>query len=149
MKNELTVLKALRQTILDHINDYLDSELTGITEDNVIIKWPNIDQMRNRVMYYIQPDYVEYEDLATTNDLAYFHVKVFIFCKRGPHRDLIEESYGYYNALNELMRRNMTLDGYVDFVGVNNADFYAAVDANDSITGTEVNLQIQYTKDFE
>jgi len=149
MKNELTVLMKLKDTIVEHIGDYLASSLTIVTEDNVAIKWPSVDQMKKRVMFYIQPDYAEYEDLATTNDLSTFHVKVFIFCKRGPQSTLEEEGYGYYNALYELMRRNMTLDGYVDFLAVTSADFYNAVDATGNVSGTEVNISIQYTKDFD
>lgn len=149
MKNELTVLTQLRQTIIDHINDYLAEGLEGIASDNVVIKWPNVDQMKKRVMFYIQPDYAEYEDLATTNDLSVFHVKVFIFCKRGAHTTLEQEGYGYYNGLYELLRRDMTLDGYVDFSTVASADFYNAVDSTGNVSGTEVDISIQYTKDFE
>ena len=149
MKNELTVLTQLQSCIVTNLNTYLPEGLTAISQDNVAIKWPNTDQMKKRVMFFIQADYAEYEDLATTNDLSSFRVKVFILCKRAPNKDLIEESYGYYNALYELMRRNMSLDGYVDFVTITSADFYPAVDASETITGTEVNLSISYTKDFE
>ena len=149
MKNELTVLTKLKSCIVTNLNTYLPSGLTAITGDNVAIRWPTTDQMKRRVMFYIQPDYAEYEDLATTNDVSSFHVKVFILCKRATHSSLEEEAYGYYNALYELMRKNMTLDGYVDFTAISSADFYPAVEANENITGTEVNLVIQYTKDFD
>ena len=149
MKNELTVLTQLKSCIVANLNTYLPTGLTAISSDNVEIRWPTTDQMKKRVMFYIQPDYAEYEDLATTNDVSSFHVKVFILCKRATHSSLEEEAYGYYNALYELMRKNMTLDGYVDFTGISSADFYAAVEANENITGTEVNLVIQYTKDFD
>ena len=149
MKNELTVLTQLKSCIITHLNSYLPKDLTAIAEDNVVIKWPNVDQMKKRIMFFIQADYAEYEDLATTNDLSSFHVKIFILCKRATNSNLIEESYGYYNALYELMRRNMSLDGYVDFVTITSADFYPAVDASETTTGTEVNLSISYTKDFE
>ena len=127
MKNELTVLTKLKSCIVTNLNTYLPSGLTAITGDNVAIRWPTTDQMKRRVMFYIQPDYAEYED----------------------HSSLEEEAYGYYNALYELMRKNMTLDGYVDFTAISSADFYPAVEANENITGTEVNLVIQYTKDFD
>ena len=149
MKNELTVLTKLKDTIVAHLNDYLATGLTTINVDNVAIKWPSVDQMKKRVMFYIQPDYAEYEDLATTNDLSTFQVKVFIFCKRAAQSTLEEEGYGYYNALYELMRRKQTLDGYVDFSGITSADFYNAVDSTGNVSGTEVNISIRYTKDFD
>ena len=149
MKNELTVLTQLRQTIADHINEYLAEGLDGVHTDSVVIKWPNVDQMKRRVMFFIQPDYAEYDNLATTNDFSEFHVKVFIFCKRGAHTTLEQEGYGYYNGLYELLRRDSHLGGYVDFTRIVQADFYNAVDSTGNVSGTEVDISIQYTKDFD
>ena len=149
MKNELTVLTHLKSCITAHLNTYLPAGLTAITQDSVVIKWPNPDQMKKSVMFYIVPDWAEYENLATTNDSVEFHVTIFILCKRAVHATLEEEGYGYYNALYELLRRHMTLDSYVDFTEIDSANFYSAVDASETVTGTEVAVTINYTKDFE
>lgn len=149
MTNELTVLTALKNTIINNLNDYLATGITGISKDNVLIKFPDPDQMPKRVMFYIQPDWAEYENLATTNDATEFHVNIFILCKRSAHETLELESYAYFNALYELLRRNMTLGGEVDFTEVDTANFYAAVEATGNITGTEVAVTINFTKDFE
>jgi len=149
MKNELTVLHQLKDVIENNLNDYLAEGLSPITSDNVLLKFPNPDDMPKRVMFYIVPDWAEYENLATTNDSVEFHVTIFILCKRAKHIILEEEVYGYYNALYELLRRDMTLGSYVDFTEIDSANFYSAVDASETVTGTEVAVTINYTKDFE
>ena len=149
MTNEQTVIEALRDTILQDVNNYLPEELAGITDKQVLIDFPDVDQMAKGTMIYIQPNYAEYEALATTNDRSVFTLSVFLLCKRDQRTNLTLKMYGYFNALFECIRRSMDLDGAVDFASITNVEFYPAVEANRNVMGAELSVACEYTKDFE
>ena len=148
MKNELSVLLALQDVIAKKLNDFLPQDFASISDKNVLIDFPNVDQMPMKNMFYIQPDYAEFEALTTSSDVSSFRVSVFILSKKDTKANLTILNYGYYNALCELLRSNMTLDGTVDFTDINDVTFYPAVDANPNVRGAELSLEIRYTKDY-
>lgn len=149
MTNELNVIQGLASTILEHVNDYLPAEFSGITEKQVLIDFPSVDQMPSGTMIYVQPNYAEYEALATTNDRTAFNVSVFLLCKRDQQRNLTLKMYGYFNALFECIRRHQELGGVADFTHIDNVEFYPAVEANRNVMGAELSVACEYTKDFE
>lgn len=148
MKNELSVLLALQDVIAKKLNDFLPQDFASISGKNVLIDFPNVDQMPMKNMFYIQPDYAEFEALTTSSDVSSFRVSVFILSKKDTKANLTILNYGYYNALCELLRSNMTLDGTVDFTDINDVTFYPAVEANPNVRGAELSLEIRYTKDY-
>lgn len=148
MKNELSVLLALQDVIAKNLNDFLPQDFASISDKNVLIDFPNVDQMPMKNMFYIQPDYAEFEALTTSSDVSSFRVSVFILSKKDTKANLTILNYGYYNALCELLRSNMTLDGTVDFTDINDVTFYPAVEANPNVRGAELSLEIRYTKDY-
>ncbi len=150
MKDELEVIEGLRRAIVSGINDHLaESEvLAPLDENNVVIDFPDTDRMPKSTMIYIQPNWSEFENLSTESDSSLFSVAVFILSKRDKSENLTKKIYGYFNALYSLLRRNISLDGVVDFTEVTNAEFYPAVEANRSIQGVEVSVSLRYTKDF-
>ena len=148
MKNELSVLLALQDVIANKLNDFLPQDFASISDKNVLIDFPNVDQMPMKNMFYIQPDYAEFEALTTSSDVSSFRVSVFILSKKDTKANLTILNYGYYNALCELLRSNMTLDGTVDFTDINDVTFYPAVEANPNVRGAELSLEIRYTKDY-
>lgn len=148
MKNELSVLLALQDVISKKLNDFLPQDFASISDKNVLIDFPNVDQMPMKNMFYIQPDYAEFEALTTSSDVSSFRVSVFILSKKDTKANLTILNYGYYNALCELLRSNMTLDGTVDFTDINDVTFYPAVEANPNVRGAELSLEIRYTKDY-
>ncbi len=131
-----------------HINQYIDSELPTLGTDNVLIDFPVTDKMPKPSMIYIQPDFAEYEPLATQNDSASFRVSVFVICKRDKQSELDLKYLGYYNALYQLLRTNTDLDGEVDFVDIADTEFYPAVEGDFNVKGVEVSVSVRYTKDF-
>ena len=150
MKDEMTVIEGLRGAIIKGINDHLPKSevLTPLDENNVVIDFPDTDRMPKSTMLYIQPNWAEFENLSTESDSSIFSVAVFILCKRDKSENLTKKTYGYFNALYSLLRRNISLDGVVDFTEVTNSEFYPAVEANRSIQGVEVSVSLRYTKDF-
>jgi len=149
MINELNVIKGLADTILNSVNNYLPEDFTGITEKQVLIDFPSVDQMPAGTMIYLQPNYAEYEALATTNDRSVFNISVFLLCKRDQRMNLTLKMYGYFNALFECIRRSMDLGGVVDFTHIDNVEFYPAVEANKNVMGAELSVACEYTKDFD
>ena len=149
MINELNVIDSLRETILKDLNGYLPEDFSGLTEKQVIIDFPSVDQMPAGTMIYLQPNYADYEALATTNDRTIFNVSVFLLCKRDQKRNLTLKMYGYFNALFECIRRNQDLGGVVDFSHIDNVEFYPAVEANRNVMGAELSVACEYTKDFD
>ncbi len=149
MKNELTILNQMKTVIQTQLNRHLESGLEQINEHNVQIGFPDVDQMPKAVMFYIQPNWANYESLSTESDVSTFNVAVFIICKKDKQENLTRKIYGHFNALYELLRSNMGLDGHVDFCDVTNGDFYPAVEGNRNVQAVEASVSIRYTKDFQ
>ena len=148
MKNELTILNALKTVIQTQLSGYLTDNLASIGERNVAIDFPDTDQMPMKTMLYIQPNWANYENLSTESDLSTFGIALFIVCKKDTQENLTRKIYGYFNALYSLLRTNISLDGEVDFSSITDADFYPAVEGNKNVQAIEVSIAVSYTKDF-
>lgn len=148
MRNELTILNALKTVIQTQLSSYMQENLGSIGERNVAIDFPDIDLMPMKTMLYIQPNWANYENLSTESDLSTFGIALFIVCKKDTQENLTKKTYGYFNALYELLRTNISLDGEVDFAGITDADFYPAVEGNKNVQAIEVSIAVTYTKDF-
>ena len=154
VKNELTVLNQLRDVIDAGLNPVTpstrsDPEPTPTAPQiPVLIEIPSVDKMPAKNVVYLLPDYAEYENLATTNDNAEFRVSMFILSKRAAKADLVTKVYQVYNQIYDLLRKDMDLNGFVDFTEVNNAEFYPAIEMNESVQGISATVTTHYTKDF-
>ena len=149
MTNELTVLEALQTVIETELSDFLPSTKSDPEpEYGVVIDFPDVDQMPKKNMFYLQPDYAEFSNMAVQSDLSEFKISVFILCKRDSQENLTIKSYGYFKALYELLRTDISLNGTVDLTDIVDANFYPAVEGNPNVRGVEVSVSVRYTKDF-
>ncbi len=148
MKNELAILNQLKNVLQSQLNDHLEAGLPQIDGNSIAIDFPDTDLMPRSTMFYIVPNWADYEALSTESDNSTFNVALFILCKKDRQESLTMKIYGYFNALYSLLRNNIGLDGYVDFTDVNDAEFYPAVEGNRNVQGVEVSVSIRYTKDF-
>lgn len=154
MKTELQVLNQLKQVIATELNNYLSEDednhdlLEEINADNVVIGFPDLDNMKKNTMFYITPDFEEITDLSMGTDFASMNSNLFIMCKGAKNETLIKKVFGYYTALYALIRDNQTLDNFVDFSRINDMDFYPAVTASTTMTAIEVSISIQWAKCF-
>ena len=144
MTNELTVLEALKTVIETEIQQFLPEG----SDFGVLIDFPDVDQMPKKNMYYLQPDYAEFSNMAVQSDLSEFKISVFILCKRDTQENLTIKSYAFFKALYELLRTDISLDGTVDLTDIVDADFFPAVEGNPNVRGVEVHVSVRYTKDF-
>ena len=148
MINELTVLTKLVEVITEDLGDYLDEQLADIVEGQVLLEFPNVDKMPYPVMFYVQPDYAEFEDGTTCSDKETFNCSIFILCKRDTEKNLTIKTYGYYNALYNLLRKETSLQSTVGFTGINDVTFYPAIEGNPSVQGAEVSISTVFEQDF-
>lgn len=148
MKNELTILSTLKTVIQSQLNTHLEQGLETITASNVQVDFPDTDQMPKSIMFYIQPNWADYEALSTESDASTFNCSVFIICKKDKQENLTRKVYGYFNALYSLLRKNTSLDGNADFTEISDADFYPAVEGNRNVQAVEVSVSVRYTKDY-
>ena len=148
MKNELTILLKLQSVIQTQLNTHLSEDIPQIGENNVLTDFPDVDLMPRNTMLYLIPNWAEYESLSTNSDNSTLNISVFILCKKDKQENLIRKIHGYFIALYTLLRKNMSLDGEVDFTDINDVDFYYAVEGNKNVQGAEISVSIRYTKDF-
>lgn len=154
MKSELQVLNQLKNVIAEQLNDYLsaDEENSGLLEEiseaNVIIDYPDIDNMPKNTTFYIQPDSEEVEDLSMITDFTRMRLLIYIICKGAKSETLIKKVFGYYTALFMLIRNNQTLDGMVEFSKINSMDYYPSVTASSTMTAIEAGVEINWAKTF-
>lgn len=148
MINELTVLEALQSVLVSDVNKFLAEGWTRLTTDNVVLEWPDVDGMKDDVTVFINGNYAEYTELATTNDESTFTVSVFLMVKRDTKLNLTQKMYRYFNGIYQALRESMSLDGVVDFTMITDADFFPAIEANTNVQGVEITVAVHYTKDF-
>ena len=148
MTNELTVLEAIQSVLISNVNQYLDEGYTSLSSNNVIMEWPDVDGMKDDVTVFINGNYAEYEELATTNDQSTFTVSIFLLVKRDTISNLTTKMYKYFNGIYQALRKSMSLNGVVDFTMITDADFFPAVEANKNVQGVEITVAVHYTKDF-
>lgn len=148
MANELSILNAMKQVIQSGLNAYLPQSIEQIGEKNVVIDFPDIDQMPMKNMFYIVPNWANYNALTTESDDATFNIAVFIVCRKDKPENLTVKVHLYFDALQNLIHSNMTLDGEVDFSIVEDVDFYYGVDGTRNVQAAEASVSIHYTKDY-
>lgn len=148
MRNELTILNALKSVMQEQLNGHLEEGFDPIGERNVAVDFPDLDLMPMKTMLYIQPNWANYESLSTESDASTFNMAVFIVCRKDKQENLTRKVYGYFSAMYSLLRSNWSLDGEVDFTEITDADFYPAVEGNRNIQAIEVSVSVRYTKDF-
>lgn len=148
MTNELTVLGAMKSVLVSDVNKYLAEGWTQLTANNVVMEWPEVEGMTDDVTVFINGNYAEYEELATTNDQSTFTVSVFLMVKRDTRSNLTQKMYTYFNGIYQSLRESMSLNGVVDFTMITDADFFPAIEANKNVQGVEITVAVHYTKDF-
>ena len=148
MTNELVILEALKDVIVNNANTYLPEGYSTFTSSDVVIEFPDSDNMPSDVAVFIQGDSASYESLSTTTDASMFSVSVFVIGKRDTSANLTIKMYTYFNAIYETLRKSMSLDGNVDFASITGAEFYPAIEGNKNVQGVEISCALQYTKDF-
>ena len=148
MTNELTVLQAIQTVLISNVNQYLEQGWTALSAKNVIMEWPDVDNMTDDVTVFLNGNYAEYEELATINDASTFTVSVFLMVKRDTKSNLTTKLYTYFNGIYQAIRKSMDLNHTVDFTMITDADFYPAIEANTNVQGVEITVAVHYTKDF-
>lgn len=149
MTNEMTILEGLRNVIINDVNQYLPADFRQLDEHNVVLEFPDPDNMPADIAIFLQGNSASFEPLATTNDESVFAVSVFVMVKRDTAANLTVKMYTYFNAVYEALRRSMSLGGIVSFAAIEGVEFYPAVEENKNVQGAEISCALQYTKDFE
>ncbi len=150
MKTEIQVLEKLKSVIINKLGSFYDEEITlaQITDMNIKIDFPDIDNMRKNNMFYIQPDYETLEELSINSDMATMNIKFFILCKGAKSQELIKRVFAYYSALYGLLKNNQSLDGFIDFIKITDMDYYPAVTEIANISAIEVRMDLMWSKEF-
>lgn len=148
MKTEYSVLEALKNTIVTHVNEYLPETAEQITASHIDIDYPDIDNCKHNTQIFITPNTASYEGKTWGSDLAVFNVDIFILCKKAPNTTLIQNVFMYSNAIYQMLRNNQGLDGYIDFSEVDNLEYYPAIDPVGKQVAISLSLSLQWEKDF-
>jgi hypothetical protein len=152
MKTEMELLQQLAAYMANNLNNHiLQSEeftIEEISAENILVDYPDTDSMKHSTMFYIVPDTETFGALTTCSDLAEMSITVFILCKKDKQENLIKKVFAYFSAFYSCIKEDVSLDSFVDTTNLASMEFYPAVEANKSIVGAEIQLNIQFTKDF-
>lgn len=148
MKTEMQVLERLAELIPEGLKEHLTDEKvkSDLSALNVRIDFPDTDNMRKDNMLYIVPEYENIEELTVSSDTAEFEVKVYILSKRGTSAELVRRVFDSYTAFYLFMRRDPTLNGFIDYSRITDMDYYPAVTASGTITAIEATLTLTWAK---
>lgn len=150
MKNTLAIYDGVRDCLVKHINDYLNNNcpfdviVPSIEDKNVVVDFPELDKIPFNNTIYIIPDYFEISPQTVCTNLVTSAIKIYVFCKRDAHDNLIKRASTYFNAVCQTIMRYPTLDGTVNYAEMTSADYYPAVTANGSISAYEINVNLRY-----
>lgn len=148
MKTEMQVLERLAELIPEGLKEHLTDEKvkSDLSALNVRIDFPDTDNMRKDNMLYIVPEYENIEELTVSSDTAEFEVKVYMLSKRGTSAELVRRVFDIYTAFYLFMRRDPTLNGFIDYSRITDMDYYPAVTASGTITAIEATLTLTWAK---
>lgn len=151
MKNTISVLEGVRKFLAENINKYIDNnnpflgvKVPELEDKNVMVDFPDIDSLPFKDTIYIIPDYFEINPQTTCSQLVDNNIKIYIFCKRDKHDNLIRRSSTYFNALCQCVIRDTTLGGTVNLAQLGSCDYYPSVTAENTISAYEINLDLKY-----
>ena len=147
MKTEMDVLNRLRDTIANYINDYVPEDLF-IEDMQVVVDYPDTDNMPKGTMVYIEPENAEYSTLTMDSDLTVLNATLYILCKKEASNVLLQRVFKYASAISSLIRQHQSLDEYIDFTTINTLEFYPSVDASKTIKAIELSISLQWEKDW-
>lgn len=154
MKSEYSILTKIAEHIAERLNDYMtvDEEYSGylhkIDDKNVVVDFPDIDNMPKNVMFFVTPEDGYMEPLTTGGDSTDMTVQVYVVCKKDTRVNLIRRAFGYYSALWMMLKNNQTLDNYVDFIDVTNFDYYPATDNTGTCVIVQATLDVRWEKQY-
>lgn len=157
MKTEIEVLKQLKTFISTELNSYIDNphdidptdvDVIDITGDNVVLDYPDTDNMKCATMFYIVPDVANFENLTMSSDLTNLDVTVFILTKKDKQENLISKIFAYFSALYKCIKADTSINSYVDNTDIMTMEFFPAVEGNKTIVGVEIHIRMQFTKDY-
>lgn len=153
MKTEMMVLERLRDIIIKHLAEHFEADegkgdLKALDEKAVVIDFPDVDNMRANDMFFIEPDYENFEALSLMADQATMNVRVTILCKGASHTTLIKRVFGYFTALCSLLAKDRELESFVDYTEVTDMDYYPYVTASKNQCAIEATLRIRWDRIF-
>lgn len=150
MKTEYQVMEKLQEVLSRGILEHL--ELKAVREnlgaDNFLIDFPDVDNMRKDIMFYIQPEYEDLEDLTVSSDTAAFDVSIYILCRRDTNANLIRKVFDCYQAIYQALRKNDSLDGFIEFSRITDMEYYPSVSSGQTMTAIEISLVMNWAKEF-
>lgn len=148
MTSELDIMTGLHDVLIRDINDYTSNAVEGMDDKNIVIDFPDPDNMRKPTMIYIQPNYADYEPLTYSADQTSFTMSVFLVAKKASSTVLQDKLFALYDGLYRLLKTNNTLDSIVAWVGISNMEYYPQLTASDTVKGIEVSIQCVFEKDW-
>ena len=151
MKQTIEVLEGVRKFLSEHVNDYIDNnnpfldvKVPALKDKEIMVDYPDIDSLPSSNTVYIIPDYMEVNPQTTCSYLMNNSIKVFLFCKRDKHDNLIRRASTYANAIMQVFIRYTNLGGAVNLCEIQSADFYPSVTADNSISAYEITVSLRY-----
>ena len=150
MKNTLEVYDGVRDCLSRHINDYLnqncpfDITVPAIEDSQITVDFPDLDKIPYNNAIYIIPDYYEIQPQTVCTNLVTSAIKIYIFCKRDSHDNLIKRASTYFNAVCQTIMRYPNMEGAVNYAEMTIADYYPAVTASNTMAAYELNVSLRY-----
>ena len=153
MKTEMMIMEAFKdftiKRLFSHFNtvEYGD-ELVPLSENSVLIDFPDVDNMRKDTVIYIQPDYENFEALSLHADQATLNLTLTILTKGARSDVLIKRVFGYFTSLCSLIHQDRSINGFVDYAEVTDMDYYPAVTAAKTVVGIEATVRLIWDRTF-
>lgn len=153
MKTEMMIMEAFKDFIIKRLHSHFNAveygdELTPLSENSVLIDFPDVDNMRKDTVIYIQPDYENFEALSLHADQATLNLTITILTKGARSDVLIKRVFGYFTALCSLIHQDRSINGFVDRAEVTDMDYYPAVTASKTVVGIETTLRLIWDRTF-
>lgn len=143
MSREMDALIALK-TYLPAMMD--TTPYAALTQEQVVIKYPDVDNMPFPTMLYIVPD-IENREWVSMNTLGItLNIKIYLIVKQMKMETLINASFEYFAALDNAINHDPTLGGSIAEAFISGTDFYPAIESLTTAAGMEISATLKFER---
>lgn len=135
-RSEYEVAEGLKATLEEGLGE----------EVEVVIDYPDSDNMKKKSMVFLNLDYGELEEENTVSDIVNMKIEMYLLCKGDRNANLNKKVWTIYKQLYDTIRDNPTLGGVADFAIITNWDFYPEVEGSVGTVAIRADIRIQWQR---
>lgn len=149
--NELTVINALKTTIINNINACVaefDTEhlVPTMVDKQVRIEYPEATKINYKQEIYLWPITESIDTKTFRSDTTEETIEIYVLTKQDTDEHLLYQATVIENALIKVLQSNRTLGGEILSLDLEGVDFYPSISPNQTITCLKIRTTLRFIR---